>query len=134
MVEYVNAPSRKACQGAVKGIPTRATRKGRGLGYAQKLIQLTTRTYKRRWSVETGFRELNAFHPQLRCRTHVQKWADLFTRGWAYDLWQFWTWQRARRGYLPASRTRQIFQGEAAFVLRELLFEIVQNRVKSCDD
>ncbi len=50
--------------------------------YARYLV----RSYKQRWDVETGFRELNGFHPYFRCRIDVQKWADLFMRGWTYDL------------------------------------------------
>jgi hypothetical protein len=90
-----------------------------------------TRLYKRRWSVETGFRELNSLHPHLRCRTHVQKWADLFMRGWAYDLWQFWAFYHARRGYLPGNRTRQIFQVEAAGVVREILLASARKLIES---
>ena len=89
------------------------------------------RLYKRRWSVETGFRELNSLHPHLRCRTHVQKWADLFMRGWAYDLWQFWAYNHARRGYLPGNRTRQIFQVEAAGVVREILLASARKLIES---
>ncbi len=94
--------------------------------------QYLARLYKRRWSVETGFRELNALHPHFRCRSHVQKWADLFMRGWSYNLWQFWAFNHARRGYLPGNRTRQIFQVEAAGVFREILLASVQKFAKSC--
>jgi hypothetical protein len=87
-----------------------------------------TRTYKQRWNVETGFRELNAIHPYFRCRTYVQKWADLYMRGWTYDLWQAWALQQKKRGVSVGNRTRQIFQIEASAVLRAVLFESSSKR------
>jgi hypothetical protein len=86
------------------------------------------RAYKQRWGVETGFRELNAIHPYFRCRTHVQKWADLFMRGWTYDLWQAWAFQQKKRGVRAGNRTRQIFQIEASAVLRAMIFESINPR------
>ena len=93
-----------------------------------------SRTYKRRWNVETGFRELNSLHPYFRCRTYVQKWADIFMRGWAYDLWQVWAFHHTRCGHFPGNYTRQIFQVEAAAAVREILIGSGRTREKICQN
>jgi len=77
------------------------------------------RLYKRRWSVETGFRS------SIRCTltSGAAPRAEMggpIHAGWAYDLWQFWAFNHARRGYLRAIAPDR-FSGGGAGVVREIL-------------
>ncbi|MHA1821956.1 MAG: transposase [Promethearchaeota archaeon] len=67
------------------------------------------KTYKKRWNIESGIRDMNKIHETSRARKYTTKLAGLLLRAFIYNLWQFWREARANAGYRKASSTQAIF-------------------------
>ena len=77
-----------------------------------------TRTYKQRWSIETGFRMLNSecFTPRYvfpQCRL-----ADIYSRAIIYNLWQARRLELIRKGRRPHDGTYSVLKRDFTLVLR----------------
>ena len=72
-----------------------------------------TRTYKRRWNIETGFAMLNAVSPASRARTHPVKLANMYLRGFLSNWWQAWRLTLMRQHVFARDSTFQVFRTEA---------------------
>ena len=66
----------------------------------KSFCRFLTRTYKKRWNIETGFKMLNSIHESFRNRSAVKQLIQIYLRGIVYNSWQFW-----RKGVLKESIT-----------------------------
>jgi len=61
------------------------------------------RVYKKRWYIETAFRDLGRFQPTCHARTDAAKILDATMRCWLYNAWQIERECRRRLRDVPAS-------------------------------
>ena len=56
----------------------------------KSFARFLTRTYKQRWNIETGFRELNSTHPPFRNRKPAKQCSQMYLKAIIYNNWQLW--------------------------------------------
>ena len=83
-----------------------------------------TRTYKKRWNQETGFRMLNALHPQFRYQYPTVQLAELYLRGAIYNSWQFFRHQQTRNGMNARQLTLYRYQKH---IISQIESDFIQN-------
>ena len=83
-----------------------------------------TRTYKKRWNQETGFRMLNAIHPNFRNRYPNVQLAQLHLRGMIYNCWQVYRKQGLKFKWKYHEVTLDSYKMRLSGMIEE---EMVQN-------
>jgi len=63
------------------------------------------REYKKRWSIETGFRMLNSMHKRFRSTQFSVILSELYMRGWIYNGWQAYLHECKRLNVFNRDRT-----------------------------
>lgn len=61
------------------------------------------RVYKKRWYIESGFRDLNCFQPPVHARTDATKLFSMMMRCWLYNAWQMQRAMHRRLRNVPST-------------------------------
>jgi len=69
-----------------------------------------SRDYKRRWNIETGFREIKKMHVSGHERRFEAKMFDLYCRVFLYNRWQTWALLLKKLGYHHRDMTFNAFR------------------------
>jgi len=86
------------------------------------------REYKRRWNIETGFRELNSMHENFRTSYYQVKLSDSYLRSIIYNSWQGWRVLKKREGVHHKHYTFKRYRKKLTHLIEEVIIESILDR------
>lgn len=92
-------------------------------------IRFLTRTYKQRWNIETGFRELNKTHYSFRNRESVKQLTQIYLKALIYNNWQFWRKRTLKESISFSDGAQQLFLRKLSHAVIETYWTIIEDRI-----
>ena len=91
-------------------------------------VRYLAREYKRRWNIETGFKELNKIHWNFRTTKYELKLMDLYLRGLIYNSWQAWRLTKKRENVHGREYTFNQYKYLLTGILEEVIIRAISER------